>query len=204
MAPGAARPSSAGCCQALVRGVLLGPLLLGCISAQPRFPPDVQRAINREDMRRLETSDLVVYYPDGTRAEALAVASRLEYCRRELARVALAKNRFANDKPVFVLPRLPLNNAYLQPTLAGNEQVSVVPQYSTANLFIAYGFPPDPGTIGCHEMVHDQSYRQVTGIAAGLRTLFGDIYSPQLGLDSWWQEGLAVYYETKLQGVGRL
>lgn len=189
----------------LLGGALLGATLLaGCISAQPRFPPEVQRAINREDMRRLETSELVVYYPEGTRAEALVIAARLEYCRRELARVEVAKNRFATEKPVFVLPRLPLNNAYLQPTLAGNEQVSVVPQYNTANLFIAYGIPPDPGTIGCHEMVHDQSYRQVTGIAAGLRTLFGDIYSPQLGLDSWWQEGLAVYYETKLQGQGRL
>jgi hypothetical protein len=201
---GGAREGAQRWGRVLLGGAPLLGLLLGCISAQPRFPPDVQRAINREDMRRLETSDLVVYYPDGTRAEALAVAARLEYCRRELARVALAKNRFATDKPVFVLPRLPLNNAYLQPTLAGNEQVSVVPQYNTANLFIAYGIPPDPGTIGCHEMVHDQSYRQVTGIAAGLRTLFGDIYSPQLGLDSWWQEGLAVYYETKLQGVGRL
>jgi hypothetical protein len=185
--------------------LLLGGLLLGgCVSATPRFSADVQRAINREDMRRLETSDLVVYYPEGTRAEALAVAARLEYCRRELARFEVVKNRFATEKPVFVLPRLPLNNAYLQPTLAGNEQVSVVPQYNTANLFLAYGIPPDPGSIGCHEMVHDQSYRQVTGTAKVLRTLFGDVYSPQLGLDSWWQEGLAVYYETKLQGTGRL
>jgi hypothetical protein len=189
--------------QAALLLALLGGVL-GCVSAQPRFPPDVQRALNREDMRRLETSELIVYYPQGTRAEALAVAARLEYCRRELARVSVAKNRFATEKPVFVLPRLPLNNAYLQPTLAGNEQVSVVPQYNTSNLFIAYGIPPDPGTIGCHEMVHDQSYRQVTGIAAGLRTIFGDVFSPQLGLDSWWQEGLAVYYETKLQGEGRL
>lgn len=185
-------------------GLVATGLLAGCVSAQPRFPPDVQRAINRDDMRRLETRELIVYYPDGTRAEALAVAARLEYCRRELARVEVAKNGFASEKPVFVLPRLPLNNAYLQPTLAGNEQVGVVPQYNTANLFISYGIPPDPGVIGCHEMVHDQSFRQVTGIAAGLRTLFGDIYSPQLGLDSWWQEGLAVYYETKLQGAGRL
>jgi hypothetical protein len=185
--------------------LLIGGLLLGaCVHATPRFPADVQRAINREDMRRLETSDLVVYYPEGTRAEALAVAARLEYCRRELARFELVKNGFATEKPVFVLPRMPLNNAYLYPTLAGNEQVSVVPQYNTSNLFLAYGIPPDPGSIGCHEMVHDQSYRQVTGTARVLRTLFGDVYSPQLGLDSWWQEGLAVYYETKLQGTGRL
>jgi hypothetical protein len=127
----------------------------GCVSAQPRFPPDVQRAINREDMRRLETSEVVLYYPEGTRAETLAVAARLEYCRRELSRLALADSRFSRDKSVFVLPRLPLNNAYLQPTLAGYEQVGVVPQYNTANWFITYGIAPDPGVIGCHEMVHD-------------------------------------------------
>src|SRR5688572_15754818 len=73
-------------------GLLATALLGGCISAQPRFPPEVQRALNRESMRRLETSDLIVYYPEGTRAEALAVAARLEYCRRELVRVELAKN----------------------------------------------------------------------------------------------------------------
>jgi hypothetical protein len=33
----------------------------------------------------------------------------------------------------------------------------------------------------------------------------GAVYSPQLGLDRWFDEGLAVYYETKLQpGIGRL
>lgn len=189
---------------ALLTALLGASLLGGCISAVPRFPPDVQRAINRDSMRRLETSDLVVYYPEGTRAEVLAVAARLEHCRRELVRFEQVKNRHATEKPVFVLPRLPLNNAYLQPTLAGNEQVSVVPQYNTTNLFLAYGIPPDPGVIGCHEMVHDQSFRQVSDTAAGLRTLFGDLYSPQLGFDFWWHEGLAVYYETKLQGNGRL
>ena len=171
---------------------------------RPRFSPDVQRAINREPMRRLETGGLVVYYPEGTRAEALAIAARLEYCRRELTRLERVKNAYATEKPVVVLPRLPLNNAYLVPTQAGTEQVAVVPQYGTSNLFITFGIPPDPGSIGCHEMVHDQSLRQVSGLAAGLRTVFGDVYTPQLGLDSWWHEGLAVYYETKLQGSGRL
>ena len=39
-----------------------------------------------------------------------------------------------------------------------------------------------------------------------LNTLFGQVYTPQEGLDPWFfDEGLAVYYETKLQpGVGRL
>lgn len=205
---GAARVDEPGLGQRLgvsLAALLLGSLSLGgCISAPPRFPPDVQRAINREDMRRLETTDVILYYPEGTRGEALLVASRLEYCRRELQRYERIKDDYAAEKPVFVLPRLPLNNAYVQPTLAGNEQVSVVPQYNTTNLFIAYGIPPDPGTIGCHEMVHDQSFRQVSGFAAGLRMAFGDIFTPQLGFDSWWHEGLAIYYETKLQGSGRL
>lgn len=121
-------------------------LLVGCVSTTPRFSPSIQRAINREDMRRLETDGLVLYYPDGTRSEVLAVAARLEYCRRELSRQALVEGGLAADKSVFVLPRLPLNNAYVQPRLAGIEQVAVLPQYHTLNLFIAYGIPPDPGS----------------------------------------------------------
>jgi hypothetical protein len=184
----------------LALAVLLG----GCVSAAPRFNRDVQRAINRDDMRRMETDALVLYYPEGTRSNTLAIAARLEYCRRELQRQSRLSNRYTADKSVFVLPRLPLNNAFLQPTFLGNEQVGVVPQYSTSNAFLPLGIPPDPGSIGCHEMVHDQSFRQVSGFAALLRTIFGDVYSPQLGLDAWWQEGLAVYYETRLQGTGRL
>ena len=35
--------------------------------------------------------------------------------------------------------------------------------------------------------------------------MFGEEYTPQIGFDPWFDEGLAVYYETKLQpGVGRL
>lgn len=179
-------------------------MLSGCVNFGARFPPDVQRAINRDDMRRLETRELVLYYPEGTRPRALAAAARLEYCRRELQRLATIKTGFAADKPVVVLPRLPFNNAYLLPTFGGDEQHIVLPEYNTTELFALLGIPPDPSTIGCHEMVHDQSYRQVSGAAKVIRYLFGDAYSPQLGLDSWWQEGLAVYYETKLQGTGRL
>ena len=152
----------------------------------------------------METDELVLYYPQGSRADVLRVAARLEYCRREVQRLAMLKGGLAADKSTFVLPRLPLNNAYVQPRLGGTEQVSVLPTYHTVNLFIAYGSPPDPANIGCHEMVHDQSLRQISGLAAILNRVFGDAYSPQLGLDAWWHEGLAVYYETKLQGTGRL
>lgn len=179
-------------------------MLSGCVVFGATIPPDVQRAINRDDMRRLETSELVVYYPEGTRPRALAAATRLEYCRRELAKLTEIKTGFATDKTVVVLPRLPFNNAFVLPTFGGHEQFMVLPEYNTSELFVLLGILPDPSSIGCHEMVHDQSFRQLSGAAKVIRYLFGNVYSPQLGLESWWQEGLAVYYETKLQGSGRL
>src|SRR4029453_8284297 len=45
--------------------------------------------------------------------------------------------------------------------------------------------------------------RLVGGVPPLCGAIFGDAYTPQLGLDPWWQEGLAVYYETRLQGTGR-
>jgi len=203
------RGVSFGAVRAVLRGALFpsglcGCLLPACVSASPRFAPDVQRAVNRDDMRRLETDELVLYYADGTRPRALDIAARLEYCRRELARRAYVHGGPAGDKPLFVLPRMPLNNAYVAASSGGFEQIAVLPTYYTTDYFLALGIPPDPANIGCHEMVHDQAFRQVSGFAGLLRAIFGEVYSPQAGLDSWWQEGLAVYYETRLQGSGRL
>jgi hypothetical protein len=59
--------------------------------------------------------------------------------------------------------------------------------------------------IGCHEMVHYVQARQITGLPKTLEVIFGYLVTPQDGLDSWFWEGLAVYYETRLQrGIGRL
>ncbi len=67
------------------------------------------------------------------------------------------------------------------------------------------GLPPDPGAIGCHEITHYVQLQQIAGFAWFWNCLFGDVYTPQIGLDPWFNEGLAVYYETKLQsGIGRL
>jgi hypothetical protein len=51
--------------------------LAGCFSLSPRFDTAVHHAINREDMRRMATEGLVLYYPDGTREQTLQIASRL-------------------------------------------------------------------------------------------------------------------------------
>lgn len=155
-------------------------------------------------MQRLETERLVLYYPQGTKERALHVAGRLEYCRRELEKHQLKKNDISTDKAVFVLPLLPYNNAYVQPPFT-QRQIAVVPQYNTAiDLFEQFNIPPDPGTIGCHEMVHDFHSRQMRGGAAAIHHVFGNYYSPQQGFDSWFWEGVAVYYETRLTGLGRL
>ena len=63
---------------------------------------------------------------------------------------------------------------------------------------------PDPATIGCHEITHYVQFQQIAGFA-WFWDLFGQVYTPQIGIDPWFAEGLAVYYETKLQpGTGRL
>ena len=82
------------------RALLGAALLGGCIVPQARFSPEIQRAINRDDMRRLETERLVLYYPEGARPAALQIASRLEYCRRELERAELIRGGPAADKLV--------------------------------------------------------------------------------------------------------
>lgn len=187
----------------LACAALLG--LNACVTTQQRFPADVQTAVSRADMQRLETDKLILYYPNGSRDEVLRVAARLEYCRTELEKHAPIKWGPAHEKSVFVLPKLPFNNAFIAPAGFGLEQIGLVPLYNTADYFVPMGIPPDPAYIGCHEMTHDVVMRQVSAQALGLRYFFQrGTFSPLDGIDPWFQEGIAVYNETKLQGHGRL
>ncbi len=152
----------------------------------------------------METDQLVIYYPEEYRDATLRIASRLEYCRTELMKLApITDGPGAGAKSVFVMPEVPFNNAYVEPAFAGREQVAVLPQYSTIDYFITLGLPPDPGLIGCHEMVHDVVMRQLSGIESGIRYAFGEIMSPAAAFEGWFQEGIAVFYETRLLGLGR-
>lgn len=186
--------------------LLLALLVLGgCAQATPRFPQDVQTALATGDMRRLETPDMNLYYPSREREEAMRVASRLEGCLRALRARSRIDNRASREKKNIVLADLPLNNAYVGPAVLGLEHVGVVATHSTIDLFGLLGIPPDPATIGCHEMVHYVQVRQMAGIPKTAEAVFGYLLSPEIGLDSWFWEGIAVYYETRLQGgVGRL
>jgi hypothetical protein len=176
----------------------------GCAVLSPRFPDDVQTAVVRDSMRRMETETLVVYYPEGRAEQARRMAARIAYCTRELRVKAPIRDAWTDQKPRIVMASLPFNNAYVSPP-GLSEPISVIPAYNTTEYFAPFNLPPDPGVIGCHEAVHYVQLLQTSGIHRFFTTIFGSGYTPQIGLEPWFHEGVAVYYETKLQGgIGRL
>lgn len=184
--------------------LVIVPLASGCVTTRPRFEPEVQAAV-ASDMRRLETEDVVLYYPEGGRQEAERIGNRIDRCVRALRARTQIDNGWSAQKPRIALPSVPYNNAFAAPALLGLEPISVVPMYSTAEMFGLLGIVPDPGLVGCHEVVHYVQSLQAGGLGYAISSVLGPWYSPQSGLDPWFQEGLAVFYETKLHpGLGRL
>ncbi len=174
-------------------------------TAEPRFPDDVASALREHSMRRMETRSLYLYYPAGKRDEARRVAERLEGCVVRLQRMARIDNSYARQKIPVILPETPLNNAFVLPPLLGYEEAAVIPTTDTLDLALELGMPPDPSFVGCHEMVHAVQMHQVSGTWGFFNDLFGDVLTPQIGLDPWFTEGLATYYESELQpGAGRM
>jgi len=173
--------------------------------AQQRLPQEVGAALREQTMRRLESDNLLVYYPQGREIEAWRFLTRIEGCVDYLRRVAQVHNGISNEKIVAILPELAFNNAFVTPRISGYGTLAVVPTYDTLDAFsLEMGLPPDLAVIGCHEITHYVHFQQVAGFA-WFWNLFGQVYTPQIGLDPWFDEGLAVYYETKLQpGTGRL
>jgi len=179
----------------------------GCASVSaPRLPEDVAAAITDHPMHRMDTADMTLYFPEGREGQAARFLERVEGCARYEKGLARVHNRESDQKMVVILPELAFNNAFVAARVEGYETVGVVPTYNTTDLFMLEGgIPPDPAIIGCHEITHYVHLQQIAGFAWFINTLFGEVYTPQAGLDSWFDEGLAVYYETKLQpGVGRL
>jgi hypothetical protein len=182
-------------------------MALGCVaSVQPQMPADVATALARDPMRRLDTPSLSLYYPAGRRAETLHFAARLEQCAQLLRARMLFHNDIADRRMAVILPELTYNNAFTSPIAAGYEPFAVVPTFQTVDSFsLEMGLPPDAGIIGCHELTHYVHFLGVAGFSYLVNLVFGEAYTPQLGFDGWFDEGLAVYYETLLQpGVGRL
>jgi hypothetical protein len=176
----------------------------GCVAtATPRFPDDVASALASHAMRRLDTDELILYYPAGREDLAVRTARKMTTCLRAARGHAQLTGRGTHDRPRVVMPELPFNNAFVLPRVIGYEDISVVPTENTLDFATAFGIPPDPGHIGCHEITHYVQVQQVSGFWAVLDLVLGDVLSPQVGLDAWLWEGVATYYEQQ-GGAGRL
>ena len=176
-------------------------LLLGCVTTSPRFPTDVHSAYGEEDMRRMETERLQIYYPEGQEDEARQMAARLERCLVDLEE-RLPRPTDWGLVPVF-MPDVEFNNAYVACGPGDDPQI-LVPTSFTTPLLQQSGYTPSPSAVGCHEMVHYVHLIQIHGFYSMVNRLIGPSINPQAGFDLWFFEGLATYYEGELvEGVGR-
>lgn len=185
--------------------VFLAVLAAGCAAVQPRLPADVSSSLRTHSMRRMDTQSLRIYYPAARHDQAVRIAERLEGCIAGLRHHTRIRSAAAERPMTVIVPEAPFNNAFVIPPVAGLEPLSVVPTHNTFDFTTELGMPPDPSWIGCHEIVHYVHMLQISGTWSTINTLFGDALSPQIGLDSWFSEGLATFYETRLQpGTGRM
>lgn len=128
---------------------------------------------------------------------------RLAGCVRAIRARTQIDNDWSAQKPRIALPSVPYNIAFAAPALLGLEPISVVPTYSTTETFGLLGIVPDPGLVGRHEAVHYIQSLQAGGLGYAISSVLGPWYSPQTGLEPWFQEGLAMFYETKLHPGAR-
>jgi hypothetical protein len=127
----------------------------GCVAtAQPRFPDDVALALAEHSMRRLDTDKLILYYPEGRARLARRAAARITSCLDQARARTRLDNSATEERPRLVMPELHFNNAYVAPRLSGYETISVIPTENTLDFTTEFGLPPDPGWVGCHEVVH--------------------------------------------------
>jgi hypothetical protein len=179
-------------------------LASACAGVQQRFPDDVQSAFAHDKMRRAETDHFIIYYPAQRDDELARFVHHAERCVDALRDAAVIKSGPWRDKMVVVMPEVAFDNAFVVPDLEGYEAVALIPTMNTLDFATEFGLPPDPGYIACHELTHYTHDKQIAGVWRFLNFLFGDIYSPQLGFDPWFFEGLATHYETALNpNVGR-
>jgi hypothetical protein len=181
--------------------VLTALMLTGCTGIVPRYPTDVQTSLAHDDMRRMETAQFILYYPAARRTEVDRFLKRADACAQTLRASSMIHAR--DHKLVVVMPDTPFNNAFVAPEALGYEDVAVIPLHSTLDFTTLFGLPPDPGMIACHELTHYVHGQQTAGFWATFDNLFGSVYTPQIGYDPWFFEGLATHYEARLTGAGR-
>ncbi len=172
---------------------------------QTLLPTDVTVALQRDSMRRMETDMLLLYYPEHRKENALRIAQRLETCAGVLRSQTKIRSNAAMEKMVIIVPDVAFNNAFVAPPALGSPPMSVIPTSNTLDFTTELGMPPDPAFVGCHEIVHYVHLLQIRGFWGWMNKIFGNVMSPQVGQESWFLEGMATYYESRLQpGTGRM
>lgn len=174
-----------------------------CVTTGPRFEQDVATTFVDDDMRRLETDLLQVYYPAAERDAALRIAARAEECLR--AYRALQRTQRPRDKALLFLTSSNYNNAYVSGQYGGEPLHVLNPLSTTAEIFNWYGLSSaDVGDIACHELFHYAHFEQVENLWRGVNAVVGPVVSSQAFLERWFTEGAAQYYEGHLgRTVGR-
>lgn len=170
----------------------------------PKLPPDVAAAVARDRMRVLRTEHIDLYYPESEpREHADSFAARLEGCLMELRARSTARGGLSAQRLQVIHPNVPFNNAFVSPPMNG-DFFSVVPTHNTLDLTLELGLPTAPDYIACHELAHYVHFQQTFRVWGGIDRALGKTLSPQIGLEAWFAEGLATYYEHALQqGTGR-
>ncbi|HEX8824724.1 MAG TPA: hypothetical protein VF794_32690, partial [Archangium sp.] len=171
--------------------------LSGCAFVTPRFPQNVQTSFVRDDMRKLSTSTLELYYPAQYRPAALRIAARLEDCVERLRHLTQSPRQ--RPRVLVYLTSADFNNAYVMPDVSSIPQQMVMPTHMSLELFNLLGFgPAELGEVGCHESVHYVQMQQTDGLWHALNTVTGGLFQPNLFTESWFLEGLATHYEGRL------
>ncbi|NBD12046.1 hypothetical protein GTY96_24085 [Corallococcus sp. c25j21] len=178
-------------------------LTSGCAFVAPRFPQNVQASFARDEMHKLTTRSMELYYPVHLRTTALRVAARMESCVDRLRSDAWSQTE--RKRVLVYLTSADFNNAYVQSEFASTPQQMVLPQHMTLEQFNLLGLgETDIGDVACHESVHYVQMQQVGGVWSALNLVTGGLFQPNIFTESWFLEGLATYYEGRLgKATGR-
>ncbi|QRK04842.1 hypothetical protein JQX13_32075 [Archangium violaceum] len=186
------------------RLLLFSLLILGAFGcAGPRFQQPVTTRFAREDVRKLETPNLDVYYVANQKENAYRLVAKLERCLKPLQ--AHARSKSTRAKPVVYLTTAVLNNAYVISAALGLFEHMVLGASVNAEQIMFLGVPvAHMEAMACHEAVHYVHLQQTDGLWSAVNTVAGNIWSPNSVLDNWFSEGLATWYEaTFAEGLGR-
>lgn len=169
--------------------VAISLFLSGCITPMVQ---DITFAeeLSKGAIKTLQTENFLVHYPEGHKDSVLKILSDGEFCLNDLKKFVEIK-----DKPINVIfIEKPIENAYYFSKMR--------------HVLLPLNFITNPeddawnvGLVFCHELAHYVHGSQISGIHEVAEKAFGKNFlrfRPQDAFESWVWEGIAIYYESKL------